>query len=648
MKPDHDLPMVLRTISSNHVCRVNRAFTEQLGLTAEELEARALLEWVHPEDQEALEQAVSVGEGSACARHRTERGEWVPFDWRVRTEAGRPVTLGLLHGLPEDVKPTPAQPRGLRTTMAETLDAMALIVEAKNPGLRCSILLVDAKREHVTVGAGPSLPDDYNEAVEGLRIGPAVGSCGTAAYWNVPIVVEDIARDPLWRELRDMARSAGIAACWSHPIMRTDGDVLGAMALYASEPSAPTKRQMDGLEIAAHMVGLAIERERLEEQLRQAAKIEALGVLAGGVAHDFNNMLAVVLGYAELAKATLPSDSEVRPMLEEIATASLSASELCNQMLAYAGRGAVTTEALDCNAMVKELGGLLQVALSKKATLEYDLHDTSVWALADRGQLRQVIMNLITNASDAIGNNVGRIVVSTDTCALTREEIERAHSNTRMEPGEYVRIRVRDTGIGMEPKTQARIFDPFFTTKSSGRGLGLAAVRGIVLNHNGTILLESVSGVGTTFTVLLPRVQTPCNAPSPPPVSSAGPPGAHILIVDDEPGVQKVLAETLERAGYKVTCAGDGREAIDVFRRESDSIDCVLLDLSMPRVDGEEAFRELRKIRSDARIILSSGFTEQEIMDRFRGAGLSGALQKPTKMPVLLAKIAETFSAPGA
>ncbi len=619
-------------------------FAERLGLTGDDLGERPLLEWIHPDDRDTLEKAVNDGAGCASARHRTKQGEWTSFDWQVRSHGSGAVALGMLHRESDGpMQPCDEVAPPRRTTMSETLEAMARIAEAKNPGMWCSILLVDAEHERVTVGAGPSLPAEYNAAVEGLRIGPAVGSCGTATFWNVPVIVENIAEDPLWDDLRDAAAIAGVSACWSHPITTTKGVVLGAMELYDTEPRAPTQHQMDGLEIAARMVGLAVERDGLEEQLRQAAKMKALGVLAGGIAHDFNNMLTAVLGNAELAMRRLPDDAEASQMLLEIVTASVSATELCNQMLVYAGRGSLSTETLECNALVKELGGLLQVALSKKATLVNDLCATPLGVEADRSQLRQVVMNLITNASEAIGNNEGRIVIATSARTYTREELSRRHPNAMLEPGEYVVLQVSDTGDGMSFQTQTKIFDPFFTTKSTGRGLGLAAVQGIVRGHKGAIVLESTPGIGTTFSVLLPRVPLPHeDAPQAPEVESGQ--GARILVVDDEPKVRKILGDILECAGYTVIRARDGQEAIDVFRREGDSIDCVLLDLSMPKLDGEEVFRELRLIRSDVRVLLTSGFTEKEFIDRLEGAGFAGFIQKPAKMHVLLGKIAETLA----
>ena len=260
-------PMVLRPAESGSALRVNRRFTERLGFTSEELESRPLLDWIHPEDREAVEQALAAGKGGAMARHRTRLDSWFPFRWQVKTDMGQTVALGIFDDRFE-VAEDESGSGGVSApvTLEDTLNAMARIIEAKNPGMRCSILLVGADGMHITGGAGPSLPDAFNKAVEGMRIGPMVGSCGTAAYWNMPVVVENIVEDPLGKDLREAAALAGVNACWSQPIVTSQGVVLGAMALYNDRPRAPTQSQMDGLEIAARMAGLAIERNRIEEQ----------------------------------------------------------------------------------------------------------------------------------------------------------------------------------------------------------------------------------------------------------------------------------------------------------------------------------------------------------------------------------------------
>ena len=398
-------PMILRSEDACAYLRINRVFTDEFSLTSEDLARKPLLEWIHPDDREALKQQLNAGRGCVRARHGTKGNQWLSLEWQVQTQDVCAIALGLPHRAPEVLLKSPKAGVALEySTLTETLESMVRIVESKTGGLRWSNLLVDAEHRYVSVGAGPSLPAEYNAAIEGLAIGPTVGSCGTVAFWNVPVVVENIDADPLWKDLRGAAAIAGVASCWSVPITATDnGQALGAMALYDTKPNAPSRGEMDILEIAARMVGLAIERDRLEEQLRQSSKIEAVGVLVGGIAHDFNNLLAAIMGNSEIAMAGLPADAPAQLNLKQIVKASVTAADLCNQLLTYAGRGATTTEVLDCNALVKELGDLLQVALSKKMTLEFEIHEASLGMVADRSQLRQVIMNLITNASGAIG-----------------------------------------------------------------------------------------------------------------------------------------------------------------------------------------------------------------------------------------------------
>lgn len=648
-----DVPMIVRESRPNGFLRVNRIFTEQLGFADEDLVDLSLLDWIHVDDRPSFQKLLDLGEGTLQARHRSRKNDWTVFDWQVRTEEAGPVALGLMHinNQAEFTHPkkTPRESRGL---IGEVLESMALIFEKQHPGLKCSVLLLDEERCSVLVGAGPSLPEEYNQAIEGLRIGPTVGSCGTASYWNTRVIVEDIQNDPLWVNLREYAVKAGLAACWSQPILSSEGVVLGATALYSAEPRTPTKHELVQLETSARMFGLAIERthaesalRELEAQLRQAAKMEALGVLAGGLAHDFNNVLATVMGNAELALESITKTDPTRPMLNEIITASRSAAEICNQMLAYVGRGVLSIQHLECNRLIEEFGGLLQVTLSKKATLIYELSDDPQFLEADKTQLGQVLMNLITNAAEALGNETGQIRITTETVQLDASTLRKLNPRSDLNAGEYVRLTVHDNGIGMTQEVQAKIFDPFFTTKFSGRGLGLAAVQGIVLRHHGWIGLKSEPGEGTTFTLLFPRMEPP-NELSESPVETVIQQqiGKRVLVVDDEPLVRNVMQRILEGAGFEVLLAENGREAIDIYRKEKDAIDCVLLDLSMPELDGEETFSALRQIRSDVRVVLSSGFTEQEILNRFRDAGFAGVLQKPTPRKALIAKINQAIS----
>ena len=648
-----DSPMIVRDAADGGFVWVNRLFTERLGWTAEDLVEKPLAHWVDEADRLSLKAALDAGHGKVRSRHLGQDRDPISLDWTIRTEEHGLVALGVLAGNDTScaVKAETVLPAG--DSLGETLTALALIIEDQHPGRYCSILLLDEDRQRVSVGAGPSLPAEYNAAVEGLAIGPSVGSCGTAAYWGQRVLVENIQEEGLWRDLKQYAAMAGVAACWSHPIINSrTGEVLGALALYNSVPSAPSPRELSGLEMAAKMVALAIERGRAEQtlretedHLRQAAKMEAIGVLAGGVAHDFNNMLAVMQGNAELALDMLPEGTKVRPLLSEILAASEKSHELCNQMLAYAGRGSRSTHLLDINSLIRELGNLQKVTLSKKAYLEYDLSPEPMFVEADRAQMNQVVMNLITNAAEALGDGEGNIVVTTSAQTFDRQELDRHHGRVKLETGEYVRMEVSDTGCGMDLKTVERIYDPFFTTKFAGRGLGLAAVQGIVRGHKGAINVESEDGRGTIFAVLLPRVRASaaCSEVRQSKLIARGAMGKRILVVDDEPAVREVQARLLERAGYDVLSASDGQEAVEIFEREGDSIDCVLLDFSMPRLDGEETMHALRKLRGDVCVVLTSGFTEQEMLNRSSANGFNAIIHKPFARAALLKTIREVL-----
>ncbi len=637
-------PMVLRYTDASEPLRVSGDFVAEFGLSAEDIATEALIDWIHPQDRVAFESALDARGGALHARHRKGDGDWGLLSWRIRTEGDRLVVLGVPCSGPTSEPPVRSeQSPMLSPGLKKTLEAAVHVVESKNPGLRCSILLVSADGSRVSVGAGPSLPREYNAAVEGLEIGPAVGSCGTAAFWNVPVVVDDIARDPLWRNLRPAAALAGVGACWSVPITTEAGQVLGAMALYDDKPSGPMRHQIDMLQISARMVGHAIERDQLELRLRDSAKIEALGVMAAGVAHDFNNLLSVIMGNAELAMSALSGHDQTRINLQNIVTASTTATDLCTQLLAFTGRGSSSTMAFDCNILAQEMGELLKAAISKKVTLDYNLHDSPLGVIADRSQLRQVLMNLITNASEAYCEEQGVVTVETGAAHYDTDALEISYRDNSLQPGEYCRIRVSDNGAGMQPEVLQRIFDPFFTTKRGGRGLGLAAVKGIVSAHGGGIRVESEPGVGTSFELILPLISLPADEQKPRTETSMSARSARILIGEDEALVRETLTMAIRRAGYDVVEAVDGQDVVDVFQRNAETIDCVLLDLNMPKLDGEAVFAQLRKIQPDVRVILSSGFAEQEVLDRFEGAGVAGFVHKPVSLGFLLEKIAQVL-----
>jgi PAS domain S-box-containing protein len=371
------------------------------------------------------------------------------------------------------------------------------------------------------------------------------------------------------------------------------------------------------------------ERRRMGHKLLETQKLESLGVLAGGVAHDFNNLLTVVLGNTSLARMQVADDSAAVPYLAQIEHAALRAADLCRQMLAYAGRGRFVVGRVDLTALVQDSWPLLRAAVSKKADFRQQLTPSPTAVVGDAVQLRQVLMNLVLNASEALRDGDGTIVVETGVMDADAAYLAGARPFAERSPGRYVYLDVRDTGCGMAPEVQARIFDPFFTTKFTGRGLGLAAVLGIVRGHGGALHVQSEAGAGSRFRFLLPASSLPAEPirqeVRPVPFTGEG----VVLVVDDEETVRALAVRMLTDAGFEVLEAGDGQAAVEMFVPAADRIRLVLLDLMMPRLDGEQTLAELRRLYPGVRAILMSGYTEQEISRRFPGAPPDAFLQKP-------------------
>jgi PAS domain S-box-containing protein len=385
------------------------------------------------------------------------------------------------------------------------------------------------------------------------------------------------------------------------------------------------------------------ERMKFLSQIQQTQKLESLGVLAGGIAHDFNNLLMAVLGHADLALDALALGSPARDDLEEIRAAAQRATELCKQMLAYSGKGRFVIQPIDLQKIVEEMLHMLRVSISKNAVLKLNFAPNLPRVDADAAQLRQVIMNLIINASEAIGERSGVITLSTGAMDCDRGYLAEAWLDENLPEGLYVFIEVADTGIGMDSETRARIFDPFFTTKFTGRGLGLAAVLGIVRGHRGAIKVYSELGQGTTLKVLFPASQQNGTAEEQNTLRGVYHGRGTVLLVDDDESVRAVARKMLERIGFAVVTAADGAEAIARFRERQDEIVCAIVDLTMPHVDGAETFRELRRMKPGVRVVLSSGYNEQDVTQRFVGKGLAGFIQKPYQLSTLVAVLKDAL-----
>jgi two-component system cell cycle sensor histidine kinase/response regulator CckA len=372
-----------------------------------------------------------------------------------------------------------------------------------------------------------------------------------------------------------------------------------------------------------------MEKQRLAERMQHAQKLESLGVLAGGIAHDFNNLLTPIVGNADLALMH-SNDVVLRDHIEQIQIAAHRAADLTRQMLAYAGKRPFKIGPLNLSQAVEEMARLLGASVSKKAILRYQFARDLPLIEADSAQISQVAMNLITNASDALGDGRGTIVVSTGVMDLDAQMLAGCVFDDGVEPGRFVCLEVSDTGSGMDASISARMFEPFFTTKFAGRGLGLSAVCGIMRGHKGTLRVTSRPHFGTTMRALFPVGRSEAE-PTPQPTTTDTSWRGHgtILVVDDEKSVREVSGGMLEALGFTVIATADGEGTLAAYQQSRDSIRAVLLDMTMPTMSGEDVFVALERMNPEVKIVLCSGYTEQDTAAHLDGRNLAGYLQKP-------------------
>jgi PAS domain S-box-containing protein len=422
--------------------------------------------------------------------------------------------------------------------------------------------------------------------------------------------------------------------------MRKDGSVLKV-----SLTISPIRDRAGAVTGVSHIARDITRQREIEEHLRQTQRLESLGVLAGGIAHDFNNLLTGILGNASLALDLLPeSCGSMKPVLDDVVTASERAARLTQQLLAYAGKGRFVVERLDLPAIIREIERLLQSTIPKNVRIGLNLADQLPHIEGDAAQVQQVVMNLLLNAAEAIPEGcTGDVAIKAALEQVDEDCIRQDFATYDLQPGAYVALEVRDTGIGMDEATIERIFEPFFSTKFTGRGLGLAAVLGIVRGHRGALKVWSAPGQGTIFKVLFPALDRTGNAPrrARAVIDARTPRDATILIIDDENTVRRTAKASLESRGYSVILADNGSEGIEIFRRRQSKISAVLVDLTMPEMNGEEVLRRLTAIRPGVKVVLSSGFNEVEVIQRFAGKGLAGFIHKPYTALALATKISE-------
>ncbi len=367
---------------------------------------------------------------------------------------------------------------------------------------------------------------------------------------------------------------------------------------------------------------------QLQAQVPRSEKLESLALLAGGVAHDFNNLLTAILGHAELALMQLEPEAPARHQVERIAVGARRAADLASELLTYASRGQRFSQPVELSGLLREVTPLLEGVVGRRDSLRLDLPADAAMVRVDPVQLQRVLVGLVSNAAEALGEEGGTVRLRAGLQQLDAPALEAcAFSNAA--PGSLAFVEVSDSGRGLDAENHGRIFDPFFSTKGAGRGLGLAAVLGFARNHGGALRVSSIPGRGSSFTLLLPAEGPADSSSLSGSLETSAAPARHVLVVDDEVTVREVIAEILQSAGYRVTCAVDGRQALELYARHGRDFDLVLLDMTMPHLNGVQTLDRLRSSDPLAKVVGMSGFAEHDAVHRFGEAGLLGFLQKP-------------------
>jgi signal transduction histidine kinase/ActR/RegA family two-component response regulator len=515
--------------------------------------------------------------------------------------------------------------------LAEVLDSIVRLIEGQADGMLCTILTVDVEAGTIHTAAAPSVPSDYARAIDGLKIGPNAGSCGRAAFLKELVIAEDIEHDPNWIDYRHLALPHGLAACWSTPILSPTREILGTFAMYYHTRRGPNAAEVEWVNVATHLAAIAFAHEttrRLEAHMEHSQRMQALGTLAGGIAHDFSNILSAIRGHVDLALMEPMTNAAVHESLQEISRASRRAADLVRRILTFSRHDAPRRELIVLADLVDEAVRLLRPALPRNVDIRTIIEGEPTLVLVDPTQLHQVIMNLGTNAGYAMRERGGVIEILID--AVDSRENEGLHAPD-LAPGRHARLRIRDTGTGMDEATIARVFEPFFTTKpvGEGTGLGLSVVYGIIKNHGGSIRVDSRPMAGTTITVCLPAASR-LNAPSKTPSRGvARAVNRHIMYVDDDDVIVKLATRVLNRYGYRVTGHSNSRHALEDFSAHPHEFDAVVTDMSMPGLNGADLAAAVRAVHASIPILLVSAFTSSVDAEHARQLGIDEIVTKP-------------------
>jgi signal transduction histidine kinase/integral membrane sensor domain MASE1/ActR/RegA family two-component response regulator len=490
--------------------------------------------------------------------------------------------------------------------LQEVLDSIVLGVQAEDQDMICSILLLDQSGKRLVLGSAPTLPPFYSAGVHGMELGPDVGCCGAAAFLNRRIIAEDIRTDPRWVGFRELAERAVLRSCWSQPIHDSSGRVLGSFAVYHRQPLLPTSHDIELISAACDVAAVAAERKVLEERYLRGQRLESIGTLAGGIAHDLNNVLTPILMCAEILKNDEMAQSELE-LIDSIHVSAKRATDLVRQVLTFARGVEGARVALSVGLVVKEIESIVARTFPKNIAFHQEVAHELPLVLGDRTQLEQVLLNLCVNARDAMKDG-GIIRIAAKELTLGAKA---ALAYPEFEPGRFVELVVEDTGVGMSPEVVDRIFEPFFTTKEIGHGtgLGLSTVLGIVRSHGGHIDVSSHLGLGSCFRILLPVDPAGSKVGSDHPEVETVRHGRNetILLVDDEVEVLRAAARTLAAFGYDVIPAENGKMALEAYKRHRPRIAAVVTDLMMPVMDGHDLIAGVRKLNPDLPVITVSG-----------------------------------------
>ena len=676
---------------------INPQWETMLGYEPGELgqEANALMEFIHPDDKEMVRIEFTKHLKGECPyyesthRLRTKNGDWI---WVIdhgrvvsRSEDGRALrAVGTQVDITKRML-TENELAAYRESLQSKLDERTAELRRTDEILRRELMrrtTADRAMRSIVEGTSSSTGADFFPAVVkylarslGVRYAfvcehrnASEVSALTRATWlgdhhgepmEYPVrgtPCEAVVKGNISFHGEDVQRSFpedewlvefGVQSYLGLPFRDSANDIIGHLVIMDDKAIEDYDYCITVLKVFAARAGAEMERILSEESRRQAEaraqflqRVDSLGLLAGAIAHDFNNLLVGIVSNAHMALEDIPADSPEHECIAEILDSGNHASELSHQLLAYSGKGKFTSEAVNPSSVIREMSRLLKTAVSKQVSLELNLSDSSGCFEADFAQIKQVVMNLVTNASDAYEGNCGTVTLTTGEKDCSAADLENAYIATDFSGGKYAFIEVKDRGCGVDAQTLDRMFEPFYTTKDTGRGLGLASVLGIVRGHEGAIFIESKIGYGTTITVVFPLGSTAKIEELPVATDSNDRTGSGVvLIVDDNETVRSTAKRLLERNGFSTLQAANGREGIELFEKHADKIACVLLDLSMDDVSGDVVLAEMRRIRQDIPVVLSSGYADTEVLAHIHENESIPIVQKPYEPQELLAAL---------